>query len=276
MKKLTALILSLMVILCVFTACSDNGTDAVPKNSAGDNLVIKPEGITPIDDVYVQYENNGETPSLLNQFVLLSRESRGGSWQVINTKEEMLFFLESAKDIGGTEVWYIISDLSYSGMYGPTYGVDEVIDGYKDGTWNFDNAEVDYEKQMQEKNIETETTTNETEQAGVSDNSESGGSVGSVIQIIERQVNNWTINEINDCVYESEYDESTGLMAITAIFINANESNPGQKASEVEEFIINKVRLNDIQSSYENFHLGIIIFDGSGNLVLSSLDGERR
>ena len=62
-------------------------------------------------------------------------------------------------------------------------------------------------------------------------------------------------------------------MIINAIFINENEANPNQKAADVEKFIIDKIRLTDLQSIDPNFHLGIIIADRKGNILLSSVDG---
>ena len=59
-------------------------------------------------------------------------------------------YLEAAKKEGGAVIAFLISQPGESSTYGPTYKLNEVLNGYLDDTWNFDNAEEDYKKQSAE------------------------------------------------------------------------------------------------------------------------------
>lgn len=90
---------------------------------------------------------------------------------------------------------------------------------------------------------------------------------------IKMDVSKWTLNETNGCVYKYEYDEEVKLMTISVIFLNA-ESEPEEKATEIENFIIDNIGLSKLREFDPDFHLGTIIMDRQGNLIRSSIDGN--
>lgn len=90
--------------------------------------------------------------STLDNSVWISETSRSDSWEIINTKKEILSFLKKAEVIGAKKVMFILDNKkvgeSSGTIAGWSFEIDEVIDGYSNGDWTFDDA---YELYAEEK-----------------------------------------------------------------------------------------------------------------------------
>lgn len=65
------------------------------------------------------------------------------SWEMINTQKEVLSFLKKAKILGASKVMFVLDNKKInesSGTAGWTFEIDEVITGYSNNTWTFDDA----------------------------------------------------------------------------------------------------------------------------------------
>lgn len=83
-------------------------------------------------------------------------------------------------------------------------------------------------------------------------------------------VNLWNQSQALDCTYSTSYSKETNLTTVCAAFIN-DEANPSQKASEIENYIKTTLQYEDVK---DIIHLAIVIYDKSGNTVLSTVDGQ--
>ena len=104
-----------------------------------------------IGGFYVCYDGDAsdKKPMLLENNVMISDPSRAvnDNWEYIDTNRAAVTYFEKAKEAGATRVVYLIPSEPGT-LQGPAYEIGEVIAGYKAGTWNFDNAEEDFEKQF--------------------------------------------------------------------------------------------------------------------------------
>lgn len=135
---------------------------------------------------------------------------------------------------------------------------------------NDDELETD-----EELPYEPESATQDTEEQSITDDSfDASSNYDDILvkwcNIVEEMVDLWTRGKIHNCTYTYSYDEETNLASVFAKF-NSDEANPEQKASIVENFIKTKLKFDSIKTIV---HLGIVITDSSGNVVLSTLDGE--
>lgn len=102
-----------------------------------------------IDKIYLTYDNDKEPkvplihmPGDENASVFIThKESNANTpaWVSIDTKKEALVYFEFAKELGAKSVICLVE--SESGTRGFTCDIEEVITGYMNNDWSFDEAE---------------------------------------------------------------------------------------------------------------------------------------
>lgn len=110
-----------------------------------------------IDKIYVTYGHDKEPkipsihmPGEENASVFIThKESKANTsaWVGIDTKKEALVYFDFAKKLGATRVICLVE--SESGMKGFTCDINDVINGYMNNDWSFDEAEKLFNEQEQ-------------------------------------------------------------------------------------------------------------------------------
>lgn len=110
-----------------------------------------------IDKIYLTYDHDKEPkipsihmPGEENASVFIThKESKANTpaWVGIDTKKEALVYFDFAKELGATRVICLVE--SESGMKGFTCDINDVINGYMNNDWSFDEAERLFNEQEQ-------------------------------------------------------------------------------------------------------------------------------
>lgn len=101
--------------------------------------------------IYIEFDasQKDKTPIVLEagNIVFMAGSSKGSNWSYTTDVNEILDYLEKAKALGAEKVVYLLDSTS-GALEGPAYPIDDVMEGYKNGTWNFNNAQEDFDKQF--------------------------------------------------------------------------------------------------------------------------------